>query len=578
MTEDGFDLGSIGNDTFECSVEKFITSRTAVIGMSGSGKSHLIGVIAEELSEMGASFVIIDPEGEYSSLKEKYEVVWAGNDPEADVKLTRSSSKKLAQTVVEQNARLILDTSYSDDSKEELDVISDFLDHFYELETKNKKPILVIVEEADRFAPQFGGEKVKRLLEISRRGRKRGIGLLIATQRPQMVDKNVLSQCGNQLIGKLRTKNDMKAVDLFFSSSERIRSLPELRLGEFYAMGEFDPAGGLLKVKGRTTSSLGSTPDGNTRRKKKFSVDDFVSEISDDIPVRVKEKRPLIEEEKVKKGKKTRNKRSRSKIRGASFKIKEDRALKLAKDDIDRTLFTGKSKESLDSIEKIYWPFYKCTIIETRRALFRMKKKDHTAVLDPVLLRFIKFRNGHGQKELIDLDIRILDLWSSSRTDHWKDIRILRELQKEDMTSGDLAPAVNIGSGEVRSSIRSLKKKKLVSTVGKAGSSSVYRPLIKIREEEIKDTNTYLPSFREVDVRSGERMLKENIDEKIASDLVKGMFDNCELVDIELFHLPFYLVSLHHRKKKTARYLLLNGRTGEDREITEEEFKRLDMA
>ncbi|MFW3146989.1 MAG: helicase HerA domain-containing protein [Thermoplasmatota archaeon] len=560
------DLGEIDGELFEADIGRFITARTAVVGMSGSGKSHLIGVICEELSENGTSFVIIDPEGEYSSLKEKYEVVWAGKDLEADVKLSKNSVKKLAQAVVNQGARLILDTSDSENSAEEMEVISNFLDHFYKLETEEKRPITVIVEEADRFAPQFGGEKVQRLLEISRRGRKRGIGLMIATQRPQMVDKNVLSQCGNQLIGKLRTKNDLKAVDLFFASSERLKSLPELRLGEFYALGEFNPQGGLLKVKGRTTSSLGSTPK-SKKRKAEFSVDDFVSEVEDApglVSIKERKETPAIEKKKKKhKIKKEKESDARASIKGVPFKLKKEQALSIAEDNLKKTLLTGKTKETIESVESVYWPFLVCGIVRSKRVLFHMSSKEYRAVLDPVMVRFLKFKEGYSLKEVFDIDDRLAGVGSSSRRDSWKDIRILKELQREDMTANDLVPKTGLSLENVRTSIKSLQKKKLVTSAGKAGSTSIYRPLVKIKDEQVKDLNTEIPSMKDVGLKAEDLVLKGIADQSMADDLIKGLFDDSELVSLERVHIPFYKVSIVHRKNRTKRFLMINGRSGD---------------
>ena len=83
--------GEIGGDTpffleeeeaqlFEVSPDLFATGRTCVIGSSGSGKSYTVGVICEELCKNKVPFVIIDIEGEYSGLKEKYDVIWVGDD------------------------------------------------------------------------------------------------------------------------------------------------------------------------------------------------------------------------------------------------------------------------------------------------------------------------------------------------------------------------------------------------------------------------------------------------------------------------------------------------------------------
>ena len=87
MQDDELHIGEFDNNPFTIDGARFLTGRTAVMGMSGSGKSYLIGVLCEELCKADLPFIIIDPEGEYKSLKEKFDIVWACNDPDADVLL-----------------------------------------------------------------------------------------------------------------------------------------------------------------------------------------------------------------------------------------------------------------------------------------------------------------------------------------------------------------------------------------------------------------------------------------------------------------------------------------------------------
>jgi hypothetical protein len=47
---------------------------------------------------------------------------------------------------------------------------------------------------------------------IASEGRKFGLGLCVVSQRPAMVDKNVLSQCNTQIILKVTNPNDLKAI------------------------------------------------------------------------------------------------------------------------------------------------------------------------------------------------------------------------------------------------------------------------------------------------------------------------------------------------------------------------------
>ena len=264
-------IGEKDGREFTIDAEEFLTGRAAIIGMSGSGKSHLVGVLCEELSENRLPFIIIDPEGEYFSLKERYNIVWASNSKESDVPLDIDMIEGLIKETVKRMGRLIIDTSESSD---EFEVVSRVMDTLYKIETELRIPTILIVEEADRFAPQSGGDSVSALYEISRRGRKRGIGMVVVTQRPAMVDKNILSQCGNQLIGRLRTENDLKAVKMFFSTSEEKNALPNLETGDFFVMGDISMTPQKIKVRERITRDVGSTPSLGT--KNDFSIENIV--------------------------------------------------------------------------------------------------------------------------------------------------------------------------------------------------------------------------------------------------------------------------------------------------------------
>ena len=74
-------------------------------------------------------------------------------------------------------------------------------------------PMMMVVEEAHNYCPQ--GTTVlssKPLATIASEGRKFGLGLMVISQRPAKIDKNVLSQCGTQIILKVTNPNDVKAI------------------------------------------------------------------------------------------------------------------------------------------------------------------------------------------------------------------------------------------------------------------------------------------------------------------------------------------------------------------------------
>jgi DNA helicase HerA-like ATPase len=103
----------------------------------------------------------------------------------------------------------------------------------FEARKLNKIPaMMLVVEEAHQFCPQQGRARSSNILKtIASEGRKFGLGMSIVTQRPAMVDKNILSQCGTQIILKVTNPNDLKAIvssveGLNNSTIDEIQRLP----------------------------------------------------------------------------------------------------------------------------------------------------------------------------------------------------------------------------------------------------------------------------------------------------------------------------------------------------------------
>ena len=84
----------------------------------------------------------------------------------------------------------------------------------FELRKADKvPPMMMVLEEAHNYCPQNEGTLCKKILTtIASEGRKFGLGLMVISQRPAKIDKNVLSQCGTQIILKVTNPNDLKAI------------------------------------------------------------------------------------------------------------------------------------------------------------------------------------------------------------------------------------------------------------------------------------------------------------------------------------------------------------------------------
>ncbi len=248
-------LGGDEEGPFDVDANVIATGRTCVIGASGSGKSYAVGVICEELCKSGVPFALVDTEGEHSGLKEKYDMLLVGDGQGCDLRWSSLDLSDLGRQAPDL-APLILDLSETDEPRQK---VSDLLSSVYAEVEKRRTPYLIVVEEADRFVPQ-NGERVAIFGEIARRGRKRGVGLMVCTQRPSLVDKNILSQCGNQLIGKLVIRNDLQAVSQFFHGRDLPKELTALSAGRFYAMGGLSPRPRLVTIREKETHYRGGTP------------------------------------------------------------------------------------------------------------------------------------------------------------------------------------------------------------------------------------------------------------------------------------------------------------------------------
>ncbi|MFA6461454.1 MAG: ATP-binding protein [Candidatus Woesearchaeota archaeon] len=71
LKEDGGYLGKLEgkNIPIKLDLQKVLTKHLCVLAKSGAGKSYAVGVLAEEIIERNVPLLIIDPHGEYSSLR-----------------------------------------------------------------------------------------------------------------------------------------------------------------------------------------------------------------------------------------------------------------------------------------------------------------------------------------------------------------------------------------------------------------------------------------------------------------------------------------------------------------------------
>jgi hypothetical protein len=121
-----------------------------------------------------------------------------------------------------------------------------FLSALFEAPREHWYPALVVVDEAQLFAPAGGGEvaeEVRRaslsaMTNLMCRGRKRGLAGIIATQRLAKLAKNVAAEASNFLMGRTFLDIDMaRAADLLGMERRQAEAIRDLPRGTFLALG-----------------------------------------------------------------------------------------------------------------------------------------------------------------------------------------------------------------------------------------------------------------------------------------------------------------------------------------------------
>jgi len=511
--------------------QELVTGRTCVLAQSGAGKSYLIAVLCERALQAGVPFVIIDTEGEYFSLKEKFQLLWVGGS-DADLQLDRINLKQLAERVVSAGVPLIFDVSQS---MEEKASVAAFCQALYDAETKFRTPCLLIVEEADKFAPQNVGHDEKtaatlRILEeIARRGRKRGLGMLIATQRPAMVNKNVLSQCGNQMIGKLTTENDLSAVSLFFSNRKELEELPNLEQGEFFAMGGLSREKVRFKSFARITQHKGLTPRLIPRAAGK------ISELKSLLAGTRSEPLPVFDGPKG----------AVKQVSVVPVRVERSQATELAEGKLRRRFGLIGGKEQLASMELEWEPMIYAEA-KLPAGIIRKGFRNVSFVVDGATGSLADLGNGisfnHAFDELV------------GRTEN--EARVLLSVDSKGTTLAELEGRTGLSVSALRDILKRLRSAHLLSwTTSK--NVNRYFPLVRAGVPDL-DRKAVWPAAQ-TQMRGA--FAQPKLTEAGLRSIIKAMQPRAEVTEFKLFYYPLWHARLQGKK---ARLVRIDGVTGKE--------------
>jgi hypothetical protein len=220
-------------------LEELLATRLLVQGNSGSGKSHLLRRLLEQ-SAPWIQQTIIDPEGDFVTLADRFGHLVI--DAEIHTARTLQAAGERARI---HRVSTVLNLEGLD-AEDQMRRAAAFLQGLFEVARDHWYPMLVVVDEAQLFAPAVAGEvsdearklSLAAMTNLMCRGRKRGLAGVIATQRLAKLAKNVAAEASNFLMGRTFLDIDMaRAADLLGMDRRQADTFRDLERGQFMALG-----------------------------------------------------------------------------------------------------------------------------------------------------------------------------------------------------------------------------------------------------------------------------------------------------------------------------------------------------
>ena len=118
-------------------------------------------------------------------------------------------------------------------------------------------PVVLVLEEAQNYVrqPRFaeGEESIARMVfeRIAREGRKFGLSLIVASQRPSELSKTVLSQCNSFIVHRLQNPEDLRYFKEIVPSvyAPMLEQIPALAPQTALVLGECVPAPAMVRIR-----------------------------------------------------------------------------------------------------------------------------------------------------------------------------------------------------------------------------------------------------------------------------------------------------------------------------------------
>ena len=224
-------------EAVDIDLPRLLETRMLVQANSGGGKSWALRRLLEQTAK-AVQQIVIDPEGEFATLREKFDYIIAAPH-DADVVANPKTAALLARRLLETGVSAVVDI-YDLKAGERQIFVRRFLDALVNAPRKLWHPTLLVLDEAHVFCPQVGGaEAAPAVIDVCTRGRKRGLCPVLATQRLSKLHKDAAAEMLNKLVGRTSLDVDVKraADELGIATGTATPLLRGLEPGTFFAYG-----------------------------------------------------------------------------------------------------------------------------------------------------------------------------------------------------------------------------------------------------------------------------------------------------------------------------------------------------
>lgn len=256
--------------------EVAITHHTAILGVTGSGKSVFVRNLIGQIVTENTKVIVIDLTGEYQAKIADIQPIISDESAKkafAAIELIAIEDRKFANQknfdVIKAQEKIIkteffnsiksfLEGEPSEAIFELPDIsnnseIIEYTKHFFWVlfqtaKTKNSfgKRVCVVLEEAHTIVPELNSmgvsdfsskATVNSIAQIALQGRKYNIGFFVIAQRTANVSKTVLTQCNSMIVFQEFDKTSSDFLSNYLGT-EYIKALPTLKFRQAIAVGK----------------------------------------------------------------------------------------------------------------------------------------------------------------------------------------------------------------------------------------------------------------------------------------------------------------------------------------------------